>query len=272
MIASTLATDITVEWTAPENGGTDITSYGLEMDDVSAGYGIPSLPAPLAPLAPLAPVFSRAPPAFLPLSAALLLYPRVLLCPHCQGFRSVYNGPDTSYTCKKLKPFSRYAFRVTATNQQGASPASPAVEAMTLPALPAPAAAPVLAGQAGLDAFDVQWGANAEADMVSAYVLQLRLQAGEHAPQGSPDFVTVYDGPALTARCSGLLPGTRYALRLIARNSGGAGPCSRTVNISTVAIAPRAPVMVSAAVRFPGVHVVFKAPAWSGGADVSAYR
>lgn len=184
-----------------------------------------------------------------------------------QGFRSIYNGPNTAYTVTKLAPFSRYLFRLTATNQQGPSPASPSIEATTRPSAPAAPAAPIMTDKALTDSFAVEWIASRSTDMVTAYTLQLAVRS-----TAEPTFTTIYHGPDLSAHCPGLKPGTTYVLRLQAHNDGGASTWSKNATLSTAAVAPGPPGLRCSLLRPFLTRMAIEEPAWNGGAAISMYR
>jgi hypothetical protein len=75
---------------------------------------------------------------------------------------------------------------------------------------------------------------------------------------------------ALTATVTGLENGRTYAFSVAAFNSIGTG--TRASASATPATVPDAPGMISAAASGSKVTITWSAPAWDGGADVTAYK
>jgi hypothetical protein len=174
------------------------------------------------------------------------------------------DGQDTEAIVGGLANGTAYTFVVTASNGAGAGDASPPSE----PVVPSPADPP-LAPSALLAVpldrrIDVQWVAPPDGGAaISGY--RVTAEPGDHA----------VDVPADTtvAALTGLTNGTTYTVRVVARNSAGAGPATERAGlVPAAARPPAAPNDLRVGIRGSGtVMVQWTPPVDSGTSAITGY-
>ncbi|XP_073826818.1 miles to go [Musca autumnalis] len=151
------------------------------------------------------------------------------------GYLNVYNGPDCSYECCKLRRATLYNFRLKAENESGASAWSPEVSYKTAPERPGRPGKPYAKGKIHGTHFRVRWeppSDNGGAD-VQRYYLEINA--------GGQKFERIYSGAECEANCDRLQPGTTYQLRASCEGPGGFSPYSEISHITSEAVVPAAP-------------------------------
>jgi hypothetical protein len=179
------------------------------------------------------------------------------------AWRRMWQGPETSYTATDLLPGRRYQFRVRASSAQGLGPWCEVAEGATLAAVPSAPGRPTVT-QRSATSLKVRLALPADdhGASVSGFVLQARRH-DPNSPRGAAAYADVYTGLELSARVTGLEPGTSYDLRAAARNAVGLGPWSDAEVATTTLRAPAPPSSLSAEVEEgpPAVvHVTWAAP------------
>jgi hypothetical protein len=186
------------------------------------------------------------------------------------GWTTINDGvrATTGYTVTGLTNGIRYYFRVLAKNVAGNSAASNVVNSIprTMPSAPRTlTAAPTnLSGQVRLTwlAPAVNGGA-----AVTDYTIQ-------RSQNGTTGWVTINDGVRTTTTytVTGLVNGTRYYFRVLAKNVAGSSAPSNAVGSSPRAV-PSAPrTLTAAATTVSGqVRLSWSLPAVNGGAAITDY-
>ncbi len=130
------------------------------------------------------------------------------------GYRPVYQGDQTSYTCSGLRRVTCYNFRLAASNEKGQSQMSPSVTFKTLPSVPGPPAVPFLKDRPQANSLNVAWVEPPDngGSEIQTYVLQ--MSGGMSSKGGASELVDVYMGPFKTYLAEGLLPGRKYETRV----------------------------------------------------------
>ena len=141
--------------------------------------------------------------------------------------------PATSTTVTGLTNGTNYTFTVSATNTNGAGPASAPSNAVTPSNLPgAPTGVTATAGNGSAS---VSWTAptSTGGSPITGYTVTPYVGSTAQTPvtvSGSP--------PATSTTVTGLTNGTSYTFRVSATNANGAGPASAPSNAVTPAAAP----------------------------------
>ena len=175
--------------------------------------------------------------------------------------------PATSATVTGLTNGTAYTFTVTATNANGASPASSPSNAVTPNNLPgAPTGATATAGNGSAT---VSWTApsNNGGSAITKYTVTPYIGSAAQTPvtvTGSP--------PATSATVTGLTNGTAYTFTVSATNANGAGPASSPTSAVTPSAptVPGTPTGVSAAGGNGSAVVSWTAPN-NGGSAITSY-
>lgn len=134
-----------------------------------------------------------------------------LPCFQGYGYRPVYQGDATTFTCNGLQRITGYNFRLTATNEKGQSPSSPSVMYHTLPAIPGPPPAPFIKDRAASTSLHIAWqppADNGGAD-IQTYIMQMCCTS-----QPDAELADVYTGPERSHLAEGLQPGKKYQSRV----------------------------------------------------------
>lgn len=146
------------------------------------------------------------------------------------GFQEVDGVATTRYSIGGLSPFSRYEFRVLAVNNVGRGPPSSIVDTRTSEQAPSSPPLHVRARMLDPSTMLVQWEPPEEPNgQVRGY--RVFYSADPAAPLGS--WQKQQTEESQRTRLGDLLPGTTYALRLLAFTSQGDGPLSDLLQIKT---------------------------------------
>jgi titin len=170
----------------------------------------------------------------------------------------------TSYTVSGLVNGTRYYFRVLAKNAIGFRAASNVVSQIPRPA--APTAPRTLTATPGSGQVRLSWllPASNGGAVVTDYIIQ-------RSANGTSGWVTISDGVRTTTSytVTGLVNGTRYYFRVLAKNATGSSPASNVVNAIPRTV-PGAPSGLRATPRLRSVTLTWNAPA-TGGAPITDY-
>jgi hypothetical protein len=241
VVATAGDTSATVSWTAPNNGGSPITSY-----TVTPWIGTTAQPATVVGVTTMAAIQSAGRRKVRPASFMCRIEG---ITPSMGIFAAA--TPPTSTTITGLTNGTTYTFTVTATNAIGTGPASVASNAVTPQAPVAPGAPTSVSAVAGNGSASVSWTAPASngGSPITSYTVTPYVgsvaQTTTVVP-GSP--------PATTATINGLTNGTTYTFTVTATNAVGSGPASAPSN----GVTPTATV-VPAFVQGLGAHATSKA-------------
>ncbi|XP_058981577.1 fibronectin type-III domain-containing protein 3a isoform X2 [Musca domestica] len=184
------------------------------------------------------------------------------------GYLNVYNGPDCSYECCKLRRATLYNFRLKAENESGASAWSPEVSYKTAPERPGRPGKPYAKGKIHGTHFRVRW--EPPSDNGGAEVLRYYLEINP----GGQKFERIYSGAECETNCDRLQPGTTYQLRASCEGPGGFSPYSEISHITSEAVvpaAPPAPYYDTAPGPFAAV-IRLEKPDYNGGAPILEYE
>jgi len=152
------------------------------------------------------------------------------------GYNALDVGGVTSYPVTGLAPTTTYFYRIRAVNDVGASGNSNTISVRTLQAAPG---SPIAWTAAGVTqtSFVAGWGPVAGA---GTYRVDVALD------NGFATFLAGYQdldvGADTTLLVPGLTPATDYYYRVRGVNAGGTGPSSNTIRVTTLPVAPGAPV------------------------------
>ncbi|KAF4796140.1 fibronectin type III domain-containing protein 3B isoform X2 [Turdus rufiventris] len=143
-----------------------------------------------------------------------------------------------------------------ASNVEGKSSPSEVLVCTTSPDRPGPPTRPVIKGPITSHGFSVKWDPPQDngGSEILKYLLEISQGSPEDAPQsesGCPvseysvemtapeeEVSEVYHGPELECTVSSLLPGASYSFRVRALNDGGYGPYSEATEVTTAAGPP----------------------------------
>ncbi|XP_071530089.1 fibronectin type-III domain-containing protein 3A-like isoform X6 [Panulirus ornatus] len=183
------------------------------------------------------------------------------------GFRPVYNGRDTRFTCQGLRRNADYKFRLCAHNDEGTSPYSDITCYPTLPDRPKPPSAPTMKGRAKSTKLMLTWYPPSDhgGSPVNGYKVELNDGSG---------FKCVYSGEATETECTELIPGRNYQVRALCKSLGGLSEWSDTSIVTTEAVCPgvcQAPRLLgkpkASLLQLKWVH-----PEYDGGAPVTEFH
>ena len=174
------------------------------------------------------------------------------------------DGTTTTCTITGLTRGQAYTFTVTATNNEGTSPASSPSASVTIPAVAPDAPTSVTATVSGTSA-TVSWTAPANdgGSDITSYT-------ATSDPDG--ETCTTTDGTTTTCTITGVTRGQAYTFTVTATNTAGTSAQSTaSASVTIPAVAPDAPTSVTATVSGTSATVSWTAPANNGGADITRY-
>lgn len=213
----------------------------------------------VAPLAPAAPTCGQAPQPFAASlrwrepdyngGASVVEYEIKLITPIEDTI--VYKGRDLHYVAKDLAPGTQYAVQVRASNRIGSGPWSDQLCFTTGAAAPFAPEQPEISFQpGGASGVIVKWRPpQANGSPITEYTLtrapwqEPQDEHSESKPPRDESFSICHQGADCQAEVNQLLPNTRYAFRVSAKNSAGSSLFSTPASIRTPAAAPTAPVI-----------------------------
>ncbi|XP_061390249.1 fibronectin type-III domain-containing protein 3A-like [Musca vetustissima] len=184
------------------------------------------------------------------------------------GYLNVYNGPDCSYECCKLRRATLYNFRLKAENESGPSAWSPEVSYKTAPERPGRPGKPYAKGKIHGTHFRVRWEPPTDNGGAEVQRYYLEINAG------GQKFERIYSGAECETNCDRLQPGTTYQLRASCEGPGGFSPYSEIGHITSEAVvpaAPPAPYFDTTPGPFAAVLRLEK-PDYNGGAPILEYE
>ncbi len=182
------------------------------------------------------------------------------------GWVTINDGVSTTttYTVTGLVNGTKYYFRVLAKNVIGARAASNVVNQTPRPA--PPTAPRTLTATPGSAQVRLSWllPASNGGSTVTDYIIQ-------RSANGTSGWVTINDGVRTTTSytVTGLVNGTRYYFRVLAKNAIGNSPASNIAN-ATPRTVPGAPSGLRATAGVRSVTLAWNAPA-TGGAPIADY-
>ncbi len=179
---------------------------------------------------------------------------------------------ELQYTFTGLRPSSSYLVRIRAKNAEGSSDwfqtemGDIQTADVTVPGIPTD----LTVDETESDALTLTWAEPAETGgaKISGYIVQHKLASESDYPTSSTTVTTT--GTTI----SSLNPGTRYDVRVAAKNEIGTGPWLTGVGTTAevLAIVPDAPTDVTVNVASgTSLHVSWTAPADDGGAEITGY-
>eukprot|EP00516_Mucochytrium_quahogii_P005665 CAMPEP_0203760410 /NCGR_PEP_ID=MMETSP0098-20131031/13707_1 /ASSEMBLY_ACC=CAM_ASM_000208 /TAXON_ID=96639 /ORGANISM=" , Strain NY0313808BC1" /LENGTH=1330 /DNA_ID=CAMNT_0050653951 /DNA_START=336 /DNA_END=4324 /DNA_ORIENTATION=+ len=187
-------------------------------------------------------------------------------------YRDVYLGVERSLHLSKLCPGKSYTFRVVARNERyGDGDWTTPLTVSTMASTPSAPGVPTLVqGTSYPKKIHVEWTVPLEnhGSPIKCYSLELfqvagsNLGNGKHTRQGSADFKIVYNGKeniCLIER--GIIPFSKYTLRVRAENGVGWSPYSSPIEVRTLGMPPEPPSIPVAVCNNNGtVSVHWRAP------------
>lgn len=210
----------------------------------------------------------------------------------------VYTGSSTTYTVSKLQAFISYAFRLQAQNSAGPSEFSAFSIVMTSPAAPCPPCLPIVVETTSVS-LTLRWEVP-EKDYglpVFRFTLEmLKLRSSRESLNGQKTtskksarkrlinldasiltettiWEPVFDGNGLRYEASDLLPGQKYAFRVIAYNALGMSPPSSIIEVKTLSSSPGAPLPpIFSKIMPTSIHIKWSSPARDNGMPVTSYK
>uniref|UniRef100_A0A3Q3H1G4 Fibronectin type-III domain-containing protein 3A n=1 Tax=Labrus bergylta TaxID=56723 RepID=A0A3Q3H1G4_9LABR len=183
-------------------------------------------------------------------------------------YEQCYYGPQKQYRVTKLSPASRYAFRLAAKNDMGASEFSEVVDLFTSCSVPLPPFPPELE-MAGVTWLCLKWqrptSSPKEDDIF--YILEMEEEGSGYGFQPS------YDGDELSCTVRNLHRSTKYKFRVAAYNSEGKSNPSQVVEFITNPDRPSSPCrpVIRGRVLPNSFKVAWEPPKENGGAEVTKY-
>lgn len=212
----------------------------------------------VVPIAPAAPTCGQAPGPFAASlrwrepdyngGAAVVEYEIKLITPIEDAI--IYKGRDLHFVAKDLAPGTQYAVQVRAFNRLGAGPWSDQLSFTTGASAPFAPEQPELSFQPGGGSVIVKWRPpQANGSPITEYQLarapwqEPQDEHSESQPPRDESFSICHQGQDCQAEVNQLLPNTRYAFRVSAKNSAGSSLFSTPASIRTPAAAPTAPVI-----------------------------
>ena len=155
------------------------------------------------------------------------------------GYSNSNVGNVVTRTVTGVAPGTKYFYRVRGSNVGGTSGSSNVISVMTVVATP-PAPLATAASNIAQTSFTANWNASAG---TTAYLIDLATDTN------FASILTAYNnlnvGNVLTRNATGLTPGTKYFYRVRASNGGGTSGNSNVISLTTVGVAPAAPVLAA---------------------------
>ncbi|XP_043227353.1 fibronectin type-III domain-containing protein 3a-like isoform X2 [Amphibalanus amphitrite] len=159
-------------------------------------------------------------------------------------FYVVYEGSGTQFKMARLSEDTEYRLRICAANEAGEGPYSNVVSTRTT-RQPPPSVRGLRLGDRTERSCTLEWlpvKSGASADQRPSYELQLTPAGRQH------EFQTVYTGPEVQYRLTGLEPQTDYQARVCCRPvTGECGPFTAPLRFTTPAAPPPPPAARAAA-------------------------
>ncbi|KAF0311752.1 Fibronectin type-III domain-containing protein 3a [Amphibalanus amphitrite] len=159
-------------------------------------------------------------------------------------FYVVYEGSGTQFKMARLSEDTEYRLRICAANEAGEGPYSNVVSTRTT-RQPPPSVRGLRLGDRTERSCTLEWlpvKSGASADQRPSYELQLTPAGRQH------EFQTVYTGPEVQYRLTGLEPQTDYQARVCCRPATGeCGPFTAPLRFTTPAAPPPPPAARAAA-------------------------
>ncbi|XP_072519123.1 fibronectin type-III domain-containing protein 3A-like isoform X2 [Salminus brasiliensis] len=186
-----------------------------------------------------------------------------------EDFKLVYQGKDTKCTVGDLRPATNYYARVCVACSSVKGAQSETVAFTTLCSAPDAPAAPRLL-QRTKSSISLQWRSpNDNGSKITGFCLEYHEQGKQSA------FKEVYSGLAKQYKVMRLMPSTKYAFRLAAKNDVGMSAFSAVLSCCTTSCAasppapPSPPRMTEAGVTW--LSLEWSAPCGSASRDTLAY-
>lgn len=171
------------------------------------------------------------------------------------AYQTTYQGIQTSADIRNLIPYTKYCFRVCATNLAGTSPFS-SVASIETPAS-VPNAPTIESHESCSNAVYLSW---LEPICNGSPILYYNIEYADHIPLATESNVTEWT-------VEDLLPETTYRFKIQAVNEHGAGPYSNALRTTTKPLPPKAPKLECITVS----HNFFKLK-WGEGKNVDFVR
>ena len=178
-------------------------------------------------------------------------------------------GPVTTHSHSELKPGTRLRYRVAAINEAGIGPLSGVVEVVidaVRPGIPTG----VHASARDYQTIDISWAPPEDdgGNEIISYQIQTSLN-------GTSWHVLATDIAASARRFThtNLDPATTHHYRIFAKNEEGLSGASTIVQATTEADLPDKPTSINATAEGSGaIHLSWRAPVYTGGAEITGYR